>query len=182
MGGTLGAFGGAQEMIKQKAKETARPGSTAPAAPSPGAPRPSTPPAVAGKQYLAKLAADIASLKSHAEVTPEQKQKLTTDLLAAAEGAIKPSAEAIAKLVNDLAPALAGKKITGADQADLARSFMVLVNGANLVPDEVQKELTTLKEILNTIGVAKEGVQMIVGDFKDLAGDAAKSAVKLPGK
>ena len=43
------------------------------------------------QQSIAKLRADLTAIKANSQVTPDQKQKITKDLIAVAQGASKPS-------------------------------------------------------------------------------------------
>lgn len=126
------AFGqGAAVIIKQRAKETAgRPvASPAPAA-QPGAATAVAPQGGAAQPNLSKLITDLALIKSRPQATQEQKDKLATNLSSVANGSSKPSAEAVQTLASALADAIAGKKISAADQTALANSLAVALNAA----------------------------------------------------
>ena len=131
---TSTVFGqGAAVIIKQRAKEAAGRPTTpipAPVAPQPGvaAPAPQS-----GAQITAaalnKIVADLATIKTKSPATQDLKDKLATDLGAVALGANKPSSEAIQALANAVSDAIAGKKLSAADQTSLARGLAVALGG-----------------------------------------------------
>src|SRR4051794_25711105 len=127
------AFAGAQEMIKQKAKDfrdqnNAKQGvvPNQPAPPPITAPvQPVVPPGAqsisqAQQQAIDKLATDLLAIKPGAEASAEQKQQLVTDISTLAKGVTKPSKSALTKLANDLATALSDKGVTAKDHSQLA--------------------------------------------------------------
>jgi hypothetical protein len=130
------AFGqGAAVIIKQRAKETAGRPLNLPPAPQPG--QPATGVAVpqgAAQPNVAKILADLAVIKSRPQATQEQKDKLATNLGGVALGANKPSTEAVQALANSLADAIAGKKLSSADQTALANSLAIALNTAGGSP------------------------------------------------
>lgn len=126
------AFGqqGAAAIIKARAKESAGRPLNLPATgaqPAAGAPAPQT---GAAQPNAAKILADLAVIKSRPQATQEQKDKLAADLGGVALGATKPSSEAVQTLANALGDALAGKKLSAADQAALARDLVSVLNAA----------------------------------------------------
>lgn len=130
------AFGqGAAVIIKQRAKEAAgRPLNLPP--PSGGQPAAGAvaPQAGAPQPNVSKVLADLAVIKSRPQATQEQKDKLATDLGGIALGANKPADDALQNLANSLADALAGKKLSAADQTALAHSLAVALNAAGGSP------------------------------------------------
>lgn len=126
------AFGqGAAVIIKQRAKETAGRPLNLPPPPQPGqAATGVAAPQGAAQPNVTKILADLAIIKSRPQATQEQKDKLATNLGGVALGAHKPSTEAVQTLANSLADAIAGKKLSAADQTALANSLAVALNAA----------------------------------------------------
>ena len=129
------AFGqGAAVIIKQRAKETAGRPLNLPVQGQPGQPATGAPaPQGAAQPNVSKVLADIAMIKIRPQATQELKDKLAADLADVAIGANKPSADALQALANSLADAIAGKKISSADQTGhsprLALTSNTQVNG-----------------------------------------------------
>lgn len=157
-----GAFGqGAAVIIKQRAKEAAgRPV----AAPAPAA-QPGAAPAVAtqggaAQPNVSKLVSDIAIIKSRPTASQEQKDKLATNLAGVATGANKPSGEGLTALAGALADAIAGKKISSADQSSLATSLAGALNSAAGSP-QFRAALQGVQDALVLAGVSDAGVQAV---------------------
>ncbi len=130
---TASGFAGPQEIIKQRARElrdqnNVRQGVAPPtqaATPPPGATTAATAqPAVS--PALTKLQADLATIKTGSQVTPAQKQQLTQDLLAVAQGT-KPATTA-PKLAEDLANACAEKQLSPANRSRLVQEIDAVLN------------------------------------------------------
>ncbi len=167
---TTGAFGqGAAVIIKQRAKEAA--GRPVPApAPAPAA-QPGAVPAVApqggaAQANVSKLISDIAIIKSRPTASQEHKDRLAADLAAVATGASKPSSDVLAALAAALADAIAGKKISAADQSSLATSLAGAVISTAGSP-QFRAALQGVQDALVLAGVNEAGVQAVT---KALAG------------
>jgi len=174
-------------LIKKKAKDfsnqnSANQGVTPPAPARPAAPpapaiapaSPNTPKLSATRQQnINQLAADLKTIKSKS-VTPEQKQELKKDLLAAAEGAKKPSSDSVTKLANDLSAVWADQKLSAQDQAFLAKDLNTVLNSANISAAESQGALNSAQTILKYSGISKDDGQKIVSDLKAIAAELQK--------
>jgi hypothetical protein len=163
------AFGqGAAVIIKQRAKEAAgRPvAAPAPAAQpaATGAPAPQT---GAAQPNVSKILADLAVIKSRPQATQEQKDKLATNLGGVALGANKPSTEAVQALANALADAIAGKKISSADQATLAQSLAVALN-ADAGSPQFGNAIQNIKDALTLSGVGEAAIQTVAKALGEL--------------
>ena len=169
---------GSQIIIKNKAKATrdasnngAPPGAAPAAAPgrAGGAPAATGPIASATSitttvtASIAKIQANIAIIKTKPEATAEQKQKFGTDMFAAA-AAVKPSEEAVRKLADSLATAIANTKIASGDQSKLARDLYSLLNSTT-PPAQVPALIDDAKEILLVAGVSKGATQTVGKDL-----------------
>jgi len=157
------AFGqAAAVVIKQRAKEAAgRPPAAAPApAARPGAAAVVAPQGGAAQVNTTKLVADIAIIKSRPTASAEQKDKLAANLAAVATGANKPSGEAVAGLASAVADAIAGKKISSADQTSLANSLAGALNATAGSP-QFRGALQGVQDALVLSGVNDAGVQAV---------------------
>lgn len=165
---TTGAFGqGAAVIIKQRAKEAAGRPAPAPApAAQPGAVPAVAPQGGAAQPNVSKLISDIAVIKSRPTASQDQKDKLAADLGALATGASKPSNEALTALAAALADAIAGKKISAADQSSLATSLAGALISAAGSP-QFRTALQGVQDALVLAGVNDAGVQAVA---KALAG------------
>ena len=105
-------LGTARPEQRPAGRDAAQPaGPARPAAAPPGAIASPTP----IQQSIAKLRADLAAIKANSPATAAQKQKIATDLIAAAQGANKPSPPTAASLANSLAGAFAEKPLADKD-------------------------------------------------------------------
>lgn len=153
------AFGqGAAVIIKQRAKETAGRPAAAPApAPQPGAVAPQS---GVAQPNVSKILADLAVIKSRPQATQEQKDKLATNLNGVALGASKPSNEAVQTLANSLADAIAGKKLSSADQTALANSLAVALNAAAGSP-QFKAALQGVQDALYLANANEASIQLV---------------------
>jgi hypothetical protein len=178
------AFGGPEIIIKQRAKElnnqnNVRQGVTPAQPAAPQAARPAVPTAAAAQQQnVAKLKADLAKIKAKSQITTEQKQQLTRDLLGVAQGATKPSSAAVAKLANDLSAAMADKTLGAAEQARLVQDLVGVLNGANISPSQTQAIAADVQAIFQANGLARNEAATIANDLKAVAGEIQTAAKK----
>lgn len=176
---------GPQDVAKQRAKQfgnnlNAQQGVQPP--PPPTAPaRPSSPPAAQVPQAptqpvnpaVAKLRSDFTALTNSTPST-EQKKQVVADLLATAQGTVKPSQQTVMKLANDLGAALAGKTISFSDQTRLSQNVFSIFNGANLSQSQVQTLALDVQTILQTAGVKRPEAIIVVADLKAIAAEVQK--------
>ncbi len=125
-------FGAADTIIRQRARELSnqnnvRQGVTPPTqaqTPQPGAPATTPPPQ---SPALLKLKADIAAIKANAQVAAPDKQKITQDLLAVAQGG-KPSAATAAKFSEAVTLSQSEKPLSEASLARLTQELDAILN------------------------------------------------------
>ena len=175
-------FAGPDVIIKQRAKEirdqnNVRQGVTAPSQSA----QPVTAPAVTGnptpiQQSIAKLRADLVAIKANAPVTAEQKQQITRDLLAVAQGANKPSQPTAAKLGNGLAAAFAEKPLADKDCSRLLSDLAAVLNPANIQPTQMQAIYADIQAIFQANGMARKEAVKIVDQVKAVGAETQKSA------
>jgi hypothetical protein len=174
-------------LIKKKAKDLSNQNSvnqgvtpptparpTAPSAPATVPASPNAPKISASRQQnINQLLADLKAIKSKS-VTPEQKQQLKKDLLAAAEGAKKPSSDSVTKLANNLSAVWADQKLSPQEQTFLATDLNTVLNSANMSAAESQGVLNRAQTILKYSGISKDDGQKIVNDLKAIAAELQK--------
>lgn len=152
------AVAGQEQIIKQRAKDTAnqnnaRQGVTPPAGqqPAPGAPPPAARPLP--PDPVAKVRADLAAIVTAGKVTPEKQQEFSANLLALARGKTKPTGASVSKFAGALAEALAGKKLETAAQSRLVQNLNLLLNSASLSDTRTQEVAAEVQSVLQKAGV-----------------------------
>jgi len=177
-------FAQADIIIKQRAKEirdqnNVRQGitpATQPAHPSqPGTPTASTAPTPLLKQNLAKLQADLAAIQANSSLTAVQKQQLTKDLLACAQGASKPSESTISPLADSLAAAFAQKPLSDTDRGRLVSRLAAVLNPANIQSAQMQAIYADIQAIFQVNGMARKDAVKIVDQVKVVAAETQRS-------
>jgi len=177
-------FAQADIIIKQRAKEirdqnNVRQGitpATQPAHPSqPGTPTASTAPTPLLKQNLAKLQADLAAIQANSSLTAVQKQQLTKDLLACAQGASKPSESTISPLADSLAAAFAQKPLSDTDRGRLVSRLAAVLNPANIQSAQMQAIYADIQAIFQVNGMARKDAVKIVDQAKVVAAETQRS-------
>lgn len=153
------AHAGPEQIIKQRAKDTANQNNARqgvpPAANNPQRP-PSNPPAAAKPlppDPTAKVRADLSALGAVTKANPELKQALANDLMALARGSTKPSGPTLNKFAHQLADALAGKPLDASPQTRLVEKLNLLLNSASLSAARAQEVSLEVKKILENAGV-----------------------------
>lgn len=165
-------------IIKERAREVS--GTKQPPLPTAQQPAPSAKaqPAISPAQQamISRLSADIAVIKIRPEATAEQRQKLTKDLLACAPASARPAEDAVRKLAESLAIAVAGKKVSAQDQGQLARNLAALMGAAPLTPEQTTATLALTRDALLNSGAAPEQALAVVQSLQALKG--GESTVK----
>jgi hypothetical protein len=171
---TSSVFGqGAQQMIKQRAKDQVnqsnerqgippswpaqtRPGAAAaPAAPAQPAPS------------LPQLKADLAAIKAGATITPELKQKLATDMINGVEGT-KPSQAAAAKLAEELANAFAFKPLSAENLNRFVQEIDAILNPSKFPQAKPQGIYDHIQSMFKDNGLEPKKVVAITDNLKGL--------------
>ena len=99
-----------------------------------------------------------------------QKQSLTNDLAAAAQGA-KPQSASVSKLADDLATAFAGKEKLRAPQTKLAQYVHAVFNSSHLTTAQQQMIFDGVQKILNDGGASPDETANVVNDIKTIASE-----------
>ena len=164
--------------LEQRDQNNVRQGVTPPSQPSqpsqPAASSASTAPATPLQQSLAKVRADLAAIKPNSPVAPEQKQQLTRDLLASAQGASKPSQSTIATLADSLAGAFAQQPLSEADRNRLVSDLAAVLNPAKIQPTQMQAVYGDIQAIFQANAMARKEAVKIVDQVKAVAAETQK--------
>jgi hypothetical protein len=183
------AFGqGSEAIIKQHAKDlrdqnNARQGVAPPSQPA-NAPSPSSPPAAQlsaqtpQQQAFARLQTDLVAIKGDSTVSPAQTQQIAQDLLAAAQGAGKPSSRSAAKLASDLAAAVAEKNQSPHNLGRLMQDLSALFNNASLSASQTQAVIADVQAIFQKSGTSAAKAAAIADDLKTARAEIQKGEAK----
>lgn len=184
----VNVFAQADIIIKQRAKEirdqnNVRQGinpATQPAQPSqpaqPGTPTASSTPTPLLKQNLAKFQTDLAAIQANSTVTATQKQQLTKDLLACAQGTSRPSEGTIGPLAESLAAAFAQKPLSDTDRARLVSRLAAVLNPANIQSAQMQAIYADIQAIFQVNGMARKDAVKVVDEVKGVAAETQRPA------
>ena len=177
-------FGGdAAIIIKQHAREISdqnnvRQGVAPPTQPSrptqPTTTSPTTASVTPVQQALAKVRADLTALKAGSPVTAAQKQQLAKDLLAAAQGANKPSLATVTTLAEDLSAAYSQKPLSEDNLKRLLTDLAAAFNPANIQPTQMQAVVADVQAIFQVNGLARKDAMKIADDLKAIAAEARR--------
>lgn len=181
---TFHAFGGSEQIIKQRAKDirdqnNAQQG-VAPPARTPAPPRASSPPTQAApaqtltpqQQAMSRLQTSLAAIRPGTQVTPELKSQLTRNLIGASQATPKPSSQAATRLSEDLATALSQKLLNNPTRNRLVQNLAAILNPASMQASQIADIVTDIQAILESSGIP-------VGDAKKAASAAQSLAAEL---
>ncbi len=172
------AFGGAETIIRERAKELRNqnnvrqgvaPPTAAPAAApatAAAAPQPQSP-------ALSKLKADIAAITANTAVTATHKERIAQDLLAVAQAA-KPSMVTASKLAESIAMAQSEKPLSPASLARFAQELDALLNPAKYPQAKPDGIFADVQAIFQDNGLKRTKAVGISDDVKALAGEVKR--------
>ena len=170
-------------IVKQRAQElrnqnNVRQGVASPNLPSqpsqPAAPSAPAAPSPLLQQNLAKVRANLAAIQPNAPVTVAQKQQLTTNLLACAQGASKPSLATLAPLAESLTAACAQKPLSEADRNRLVSRLAAVLNPAKIQATQMQAIYDDIQAIFQANGMARNEAGKIVGQVKAVGAETQR--------
>jgi len=165
---------GSEAIIKQRAKELSNQNNVRQgvAPPVPPAPRPNNPAAAQpAATPLGKLQTDLAAIKVNTPVTLAQKQQITADLMALAQGPKKPSSAAVSKLAQDMTSALSQKAPSDAARSRLVQDLKAALNPGNMPASQMNDILADVQAVFQTSGVARKDAVTIADDLKAVAAE-----------
>jgi hypothetical protein len=162
--------GGAGPIAKQRAREqvnqsNVRQGAAAPVQPSQPPPASTTPPAQ--NVSLTRLQTALASYKSDGTFTPQQKQRFTNDLFAAALST-KPAPDAASKLADDMALVLVGRPLSATSRSRLATELDAVLNPSKYPQAKIQAIYDDIQAIFQENGADRRQAVAIVDAVKAL--------------
>ena len=184
---TTAALAGPDVIIRERAKQlrdqnNARQGVPPP---TPPAQRPATPapPATAStiatapapQPGLARLQANLAAIKTNSIVSADQKQRLTQDLMATAQGPAKPSPATAGKLAADLAAAFAEKPLSTTDRSRIAQNLNAVLNPGNIPSAQMEEIVADVQSVLQKRGVSQLVAGTVAADLKAVLAESRKT-------
>jgi hypothetical protein len=164
-------YGGAEAIIKERAKEVVNQNNVRQGVASPAESGSAATPA-APSAAITRLSADIAALK--AETTVEQKLKLASDLILAAETAGKPTPASVRKLAEDLASACAQKALPSASRTRLVTELDAVLNPPRYPSAKLDGIYADIQAIFQANGLTRNPAVQISKDVKTIAAEVRK--------
>jgi hypothetical protein len=122
---------------------------------------------------LLRFNTDIAAIKSDAQVTPDQQQKLAQDLFAGAQGS-KPSLASASKLASDVSAAFAEKPLSDGNRARFVQELDAVLNPAKYPQAKLDGILRDVQAIFQENGLARAKALAIADDVKAIAAEIQK--------
>jgi hypothetical protein len=163
------------DLAKQRAKELVNQNNVRQgiAAPVPPPPPPSTaaPAAPTQSPALARLKADLAAIKTGDAVTPQQKQRLATDLTAVAAGAAKPSAATASQWAEDVSAGFVQKSLSSASLTRFVQEIDAVLNPAKYPLAKMDAIFTDVQAIFQDNGLLRGKAAKIADDMRALGGE-----------
>ena len=122
------------------------------------------------------MRADLTAIKANSPVTTEQKQQITKDLTAVAQGANKPSPATAADLADTLSAAFAEKPLADKDCTRLMSDLAAVLNPANIQSAQMQAIYADVQAIFQANGLARKDAVKIVDQVKAIAAQTQRPA------
>jgi hypothetical protein len=177
---SLTAFGGPEQIIKQRAKDVrdqnnARQGvppQQPQPAPAPATVRPATVPPSQGA--VSELQSSLNSIKAGSKVTEDQLDRVALSLIGDATGPNKLSIGTANKLAKSLANALSEKLLTNALRTKLTQNLHTLLNPGGMNSRQSQGMIDEMQKSLETAGVSKETTAALGKDLLAMSGEIQK--------
>jgi hypothetical protein len=169
------AFAQSDVIIKKRAQEIRDQNNVRQGVATPSQSRPPSQPAASSsptapttllQQNLAKVRSDLAAIQANATITPAQKQQMTKDLLACAQGSNKPSSATVAALAESLLAASAQKPLSDASRSRLVSDLAAVLNPANIQASQMQAVYADIQAIFQANGMARKDAVKIADQVK----------------
>jgi hypothetical protein len=142
--------------------------------PQPARPAATTAAPTPVQQSLARVRADLAAIKPDSQVTPEQKQQLSKDLLATAQGANKPSSATTAALANELSAAVAQKPLSDSRRNRLLTDLAAVLNPGDIQPTQMQAIVSDVQAIFQANGMMHKDAAKVSDAVKAVAAETRR--------
>jgi len=123
---------------------------------------------------ISRLQADLATLKTGADVTAAQKQKLAQDLVAAAETGSKPSEAAAKNLADGLSAAFGEKPLAPDKRARLVQELDAVLNPSRYPKAKLDGIIGDIQAIFQDNGLARKDAAAIADNVKTVAGEVRR--------
>jgi hypothetical protein len=124
------------------------------------------------QQSLAKVRTDLSAIQPGSQVTAQQKQQLAKDLLAASQGANKPSSATVAALAEELSTAVSQKSLAEKDLSRLMTDLAAVLNSSNIQPTQMQAVYSDIQAIFQVSGLARKDAIKVSDAAKAVAAEA----------
>lgn len=161
-----------QSNVRQGVPSPAQPAQ--PAQPRPAAPAATTAPNPQLQQSLAKVKANLAAIQANSTVTPAQKQQLSTNLLACAQGASKPSLGTVAALAESLTAAFAQQPLSEASRNRLVSDLAAVLNPAKYTTTQMQAIYGDVQAIFQANGMARKDAVAIADQLRAVGAETQR--------
>jgi hypothetical protein len=168
--GTL--FAGPEVIIRERAKELSnqnnvRQGVAPPTQPTQPATAANTPTGPTLSPSLVRFQTELAGIHADAQVTSDQKQKLSQDVIMAAQ-ANKPTPESVNKFVDDLTAAFLEKPLSATSRARFTQELDAVLNPAKYPQAKMDGIYTDMQAIFQENGLARSKAVALVDHVKEM--------------
>lgn len=126
---------------------------------------------------LRQFQTDWAGIKTDSQVTPQQKQKMTQEVLAAALAA-RPSPQSVSKLIADLAAAAAEKPLSATSRARFTQELDAVLNPGKYPQAKLDGILRDVQAIFQENGSKRAQAVVIAEDVKAIATEVQNGGAK----
>jgi len=126
------------------------------------------------QQNLVKVRSNLAAIRANSTVTAAQKQQLSTNLLACAQGASKPSPATVASLAESLTAAFVEKPLSQASRNRLVSDLAVVLNPAKYSAGQIQAVCNDVQAIFQANGTARRDAVKIADQVKAVAAETQR--------
>jgi hypothetical protein len=173
-------FAGPDSIILKRAREmkdqnNVRQGVASPSQPAQPTPTPATSAAPTPiQQSIAKLRADLNGIKANTPATASQKEQLTKDLMAVAQGGSKPSQATAADLASGLAAAFAQKPLADKECSRLLSDLAAVLNPAKIQATQMQAIHNDIQAIFQNNGMPRKDAVKILDQVKAVGVETQK--------
>jgi hypothetical protein len=118
---------------------------------------------------LRKLKADLDAIAPGATVSPARQSTLQHDLMAVAQGSIKPPLPPVQRLAGDLAVAMAGRSRPAVNTTQFTLDLEGVMNASHLNPPVVGEAIQDGLSILQAAGAKPAAVRVVAQDIQAVA-------------
>ena len=169
-------------IIRERAKELSnqnnvRQGVAPPTQPAQPTVTPAAPQGPTISPALMRFNTDIAAIKADAQITPDQQQKLSLELIASAQGP-KPSLASVSKLAADVSAAFSEKPLSSTSRARFIQELDAVFNPTKYPQAKLDGILKDIQAIFQDNGLARLKAMAISDDVKAIAAEIQKGGAQ----